>query len=115
MQIASRPWHHRFTKMQTVDRDTLISYTWCVVDPVTQARIALRRAEATLKRRQEELAAAIAEAVRNGEKLSHVAARAGYTREHVRRLVRAAGIEDTTGREPPPPRYTRSSPNAKSD
>ncbi|MEU7980499.1 hypothetical protein AB0B63_18445 [Micromonospora sp. NPDC049081] len=76
-------------------------------DPVLRARAALDRAEATVKRRRDELAAEVAEAVRRGEKLSHVGAKARYTPEHVRRIARAHGIEDTTGREPPPPRRTR--------
>jgi len=46
----------------------------------------------------------VAEAVARGEKLSHVGARAGYTPEHVRRIARAHGVKDTTGRIPPPPR-----------
>lgn len=75
-----------------------------MTDPVTEARRALDRAEATVERRREDLAARIADAVRAGEKLSKVAVRARYTREHVRRIVRAHGIEDTTGREPPPVR-----------
>ena len=88
-------------KMATVDRNTLICHTWDVTDPVAHARTALDRAEAAMAKRREELAEAVAEAVRGGEKLSHVAARARYTREHIRRIARAYGIEDTTGREPP--------------
>lgn len=87
--------------MQSVDRHTLISYAWYVDDPVAQARAAMDRADALLKRRQQELAERIVEAVSSGEKLSRVALRAKYTREHVRRIVRAHGIEDTTGRQPP--------------
>ncbi|MER7166990.1 hypothetical protein ABT336_13110 [Micromonospora sp. NPDC000207] len=76
-------------------------------DPVLRARAALDRAEATFKRRRDELATEVAEAVRRGEKLSHVGAKARYTPEHVRRIARAHGIEDSTGREPPPPRRSR--------
>lgn len=79
-------------------------------DAVSRARAALDRAEALVELRRDELAAAIAEEVRGGAKLSHVAARAKYTREHVRRIVRAHGIEDTTGREPPPGRAPRAVP-----
>lgn len=75
-------------------------------DPVTRARAALDRAERAVERRREELTAAIADAVRSGEKLSKVAVRARYTREHVRRVARAAGIEPTVDREPPS-RYPR--------
>ena len=86
-----------------MDRDTLICNTWDVTDPVAAARAALDRAEAAVIKRRDDLATAIADAVREGEKLSKVAAKARYTREHVRRIARAHGIEDTTGREPPPP------------
>lgn len=104
MEISSRTFQHaRLIKVATVDRHTLICNTWGMTDPVAAARAALDKAEAVVVKRRDELAAAIAEAVRDGEKLSHVAAKAGYTREHVRRIARAHGIEDTTGREPPPP------------
>ncbi|MFB6392602.1 hypothetical protein AAFH96_05720 [Polymorphospora sp. 2-325] len=88
-------------KVRGVDRDTVICDTWDVTDPVVRAKAALDRAEATVKRRREELAKEVAEAVRRGEKLSHVGAKAGYTPEHVRRIARAHGVEDKTGREPP--------------
>ncbi len=88
-------------KVRGEDRDTLICDTWFVDDPVLQARAALDRAEGNVKRRRDELAKEVAEAVRRGEKLSHVGAKARYTPEHVRRIARAHGIEDTTGREPP--------------
>lgn len=84
-----------------------IWHTVGVTDAVTRARAALDRAEAAVERRRDELAEAIAEEVRAGAKLSHVAAKAKYTREHVRRIVRAHGIEDTSGREPPPGRGAR--------
>lgn len=87
-----------------MDRDKLICHTEGVTDPVTQALAALKRAEALVKQRREELAQAVADAVRNGEKLSHVGKRAGYTPEHVRRIARAHGVKDTTGRQPPPPK-----------
>lgn len=90
------------TRVTPVDRDMLIWDTPDMADDsVTRARAALDRAERALERRREELAEAIAEAVRGGEKLSKVAVRAKYTREHVRRIARAAGIEPTVDREPP--------------
>lgn len=94
-------------KVRGEDRDTLICDTWDVTDPVAQAKAALTRAEKAVVRRREELAKAVAEAVARGERLSHVGARAGYTPEHVRRIARAHGVEDTTGRIPPPPRTKR--------
>jgi DNA-binding phage protein len=104
MDISSRTLHQaRLIKVATVDRHTLICDTWDVTDPVAAARAALDRAEAVVAKRRDELANAIADDVRRGEKLSRVAAKARYTREHVRRIARAHGIEDTTGREPPPP------------
>jgi DNA-binding phage protein len=95
-------------------------HTVGVDDPVTQARAAARaqalervgEARAAMERAEQvvtdcraELTQAIADAVRGGEKLSKVAVKAGYTREHVRRVVRAEGIADVSGREPPPPRW----------
>lgn len=89
-------------EMPTLDWDLLIWDTHDMTDdPVTRARAALDRAERTVERRREELAEAIADAVRTGEKLSKVAVRAKYTRETVRRIVRAAGIEPAVDREPP--------------
>jgi acyl-CoA reductase-like NAD-dependent aldehyde dehydrogenase len=96
-----RSRHGLSIKVRGADRDTLICDTWDVTDPVQQARAALKRAEKTVERRREELAKAVAEAVARGEKLSHVGAKAGYTPEHVRRIARAHGVEDTTGRKPP--------------
>jgi acyl-CoA reductase-like NAD-dependent aldehyde dehydrogenase len=80
-----------------------------MADPVTDARKALDRAEALVTKRREELADAITEAVRGGEMLSKVAERAKYEREHVRRLVRARGVEPRQLRTPPP---VRSRPSA---
>jgi acyl-CoA reductase-like NAD-dependent aldehyde dehydrogenase len=91
-------------KVRGADRDTVICDTWDVTDPVSQARAALDRAQKTLERRREELAVAVAEAVGRGEKLSHVGVKARYTPEHVRRIAREHGIQDTTGRIPPPAR-----------
>lgn len=107
--------HRRFMKMQTVDRHTLISYAWYMDDPVAQARAALDRAEVLVRRRRQELAERLADAVRSGEKLSKVALRAKYTREQVRRIARAHGIEDTTGREPPTRHAGRVAADADTD
>lgn len=90
--------------MRGADRDTIVCDTWDVTDPVSQARAALDRAEKAVLKRREELAKAVAEAVSRGEKLSHVGVKARYTPEHVRRIARAHGVEDTTGRIPPPAR-----------
>jgi len=100
-------------KVRGVDRDTLICDTWDVTDPVERARAALKRAEKVVERRRDELAKAVAEAVARGEKLSHVGVKAGYTPEHVRRIARAHGIADTTGRVPPSAR-TKASAEADS-
>lgn len=84
-------------------RSVTISYMADADDPVTLARRALDRAEKVAETRREELADAITEAVRGGEMLSKVAARAKYTREHVRRLVRARGVEPRDPERQPPP------------
>jgi DNA-binding phage protein len=75
-----------------------------VTDPVTAARAALDRAEKAVKVKREALVDRIVEAVEAGEMLSKVADRAGYEREHVRRLVRARGVEPRQLRTPPPVR-----------
>lgn len=75
-----------------------------MTDPVTAARAALDRAEKAVKARREDLVDRIVEAVESGEMLSKVADRAGYEREHVRRLVRARGVEPRQLRTPPPAR-----------
>lgn len=103
--IMSRRGHS--IKMRRAGRGTVICQTGSVTDPVTAARAALDRAEATVTRRRDELAHAIADAIRAGERLSHVGRRAKYTPEHIRRIARAHGIEDTTGREPPAPKRPR--------
>lgn len=72
-------------------------------DVLLSAVRAHHRAEEQLKRRKEELAQAIADAVKDGAKLSHVARAAGYTPEHVRRIARAHGVEGDPSRVPPPP------------
>lgn len=87
-----------------VDRHTHVWHTDPMTDAVTQARTALDRAETLVERRRQELAAAIANQVRDGAKLSHVAKKARYTPEHVRRICRAHGVESTIDRKPPPPR-----------
>ena len=75
-----------------------------MTDPVTAARAALDRAEKTVKAKREALIDRIVEAVEAGEMLSKVADRAGYEREHVRRLVRARGVEPRQLKTPPPAR-----------
>lgn len=108
-----RSRHGLSIKVRGVDRDTLICDTWDVTDPVEQARAALKRAEKVVERKREELAKAVAEAVERGERLSHVGVKAGYTPEHVRRIARAHGVKDTTGRIPPPARIKSSSESAQ--
>jgi acyl-CoA reductase-like NAD-dependent aldehyde dehydrogenase len=101
---SSKLRHWRSIWAAHVDCDMGIWHTDPMSDAVIRARAALDRAEAAVERRREELAAAIAEEVRDGAKLSHVAAKAKYTREHVRRIARAHGVESAIDREPPPGR-----------
>ncbi|PRY35392.1 hypothetical protein [Umezawaea tangerina] len=78
------------------------------------AASAFYRAEAALEKRREELASAIAQAAREQTKPSEIvrtvdaAARkagqkSGYTREHIRRILRAAGVEGGRDGAPPAP------------
>lgn len=88
-----------------MDCDTLI----CQTDPMANdpsdeflaAARAYVRAVELLERRRAELAPLVAEEVRRGVKLSHVAREARYTPEHVRRIARAHGVEATVERTPP--------------
>lgn len=59
-------------------------------DALTEATRAYRRAEAALEKRRAELAAAIAAAARAGTRQVDIVATTGYTREHIRRIVRDA-------------------------
>jgi hypothetical protein len=57
---------------------------------------AYRRAEATLKRRREELHAAILRSTAAGETKSQIARDTGYTREYVTALISDAEKQRTT-------------------
>lgn len=57
-------------------------------DPLADAVRAYRRAQQAVERRRDELAAAITDAVRDGRRQAEVARLTGYTREHIRRIVR---------------------------
>jgi DNA invertase Pin-like site-specific DNA recombinase len=64
--------------------------------PVTKlgdATRAYRRAKEALDKARPELAAAIVEAARSGMRQADIVRETGYTREQVRRICRAAGIE----------------------
>jgi hypothetical protein len=58
-----------------------------------EAARAFRRAEKTLAERRAALTEAIVEAAKDGKRPSEIVAVTGYTREHVRRLLREAGIQ----------------------
>ena len=62
-------------------------------DLETAAR-AFRRAEKTLDERRRVLAAAITAAAAAGVKQADIVRITGYTREHVRQLVKAAGEQE---------------------
>lgn len=57
------------------------------------ARAAIGPARADVERARLELAEAIVEAARGGMRQVEIVRRSGYTRESVRRICRAAGIE----------------------
>lgn len=57
------------------------------------ASLAYRKAKAALDVARPRLAAAIADAARAGVKQAEIVRVTGYTREQVRRICRAAGIE----------------------
>jgi DNA-binding phage protein len=57
-------------------------------DKLLDAVRAYHRAQAALDRKREELAVAIADAVHAGRKQADVARVTGYTREHIRRIVK---------------------------
>lgn len=58
-----------------------------------EAARAYRRAEKTLAERRAALAEAIVEAAKGGTKPMEIVRVTGYAREHVRRILREAGIE----------------------
>ncbi|MFC7219301.1 hypothetical protein ACFQLX_14145 [Streptomyces polyrhachis] len=63
------------------------------VDRLRKAVLAKNAAEQRASEARAELAAAMAEAMREGARQGDVVTLTGYTREHVRRLVRGAGVE----------------------
>jgi hypothetical protein len=60
---------------------------------VRQAAAAQHRAEAQLGRARAELHAAIAEALESGIRQAELVTMTGLSREHIRRVARAAGIK----------------------
>ena len=63
------------------------------VDAVETARSAVRDAQDAVRARRAELHAAIVKALRAGQRVNAVAGAAGLTREQVRRIARAGGVE----------------------
>jgi hypothetical protein len=63
------------------------------VGAVEVARQAVRTAQDGVRARRAEMHAAIVAALRAGERVTDVAAAAGLTREQVRRIARAGGVE----------------------
>lgn len=57
-------------------------------DPLADAVRAYRRAQQSVERRRDELAAEIADAILSGRRQAEVARLTGYTREHIRRIVK---------------------------
>jgi hypothetical protein len=57
---------------------------------LTEAARAYRRAERAVEQRREELAAAIVQAAADGVRQVDIVRATGYTREHIRRIVRDA-------------------------
>lgn len=57
---------------------------------LTEAARAFRRAERAVEQRREELAAAIVQADKDGMRQVDIVKVTGYTREHVRRIIRDA-------------------------
>lgn len=60
---------------------------------LADARTRVGQARAEVDRTREELAEAIVEAARSGVRQVEIVRRSGYTRESVRRILRAGGIE----------------------
>jgi transposase len=72
------------------------------------------RAAATLERRREELAAAIVDLFRTGEyKAAEIGRKVDYTPEHVRRILRAAGIQGDPTRLTPAQRAAQAAPETE--
>jgi DNA invertase Pin-like site-specific DNA recombinase len=63
------------------------------VSRLKEAAAAYRSAKEALDKARPELAEAIAEAARAGVRQGEIVRATGYTREQVRRICRAAGIE----------------------
>lgn len=62
-----------------------------MTDQLQTATRAYQRAQELVLRRRAELAEAIAAAAHAGTRQSEIVAITGYTREHIRRIVRDAG------------------------
>lgn len=65
------------------------------MDELAAAAAAYRKAKAAIDTARPRLAAAIIDAARNGRKQGEIVAATGYTRERIRQICRAAGVEPT--------------------
>lgn len=63
---------------------------------LVDARAEIGRARAEVDKARAELAEAIVDAVRSGMRQVEIVRRSGYTRERIRQIARAAGVEPPT-------------------
>lgn len=63
------------------------------LEPVLAALAALKRAEKVRDARRDDLATAVAEAIRAGVRPAELVRRTGYSAETIRQIARDAGIE----------------------
>lgn len=63
------------------------------LDPVVAAQAAVRDAEQALQARRDELAEAVADAIRNGVRPSAIVRKTGYSAESIRQMARSKGID----------------------
>lgn len=89
-------WHHPIVVHDPGvldDIDAARERLAAAVDAVEVARRSVREAQDDVRARRSELHASIVAALRAGQRVTAVAGAAGLTREQVRRVARAGGVE----------------------
>lgn len=89
-------WHHPIVRHDPVvldEIDAARAQLAAAMDSVEVARQGVRDAQTAVRSRRGELHATIVAALRAGQRVNAVAGAAGLTREQVRRIARAGGVE----------------------
>lgn len=89
-------WHHPLVRHDPLvldDIDAARERLAAAVDAVEAARRGVQEAQNDVRARRSELHGTIVAALKAGQRVTAVAGAAGLTREQVRRVARAGGVE----------------------